>query len=243
MARSSGSALESDSSVLAARLGRLRIERGWTLADLSRLTGLSKPYLSRLESGQRQPSLAALLALARTYETPLQSLLESGALQGASPVVIQGNRAQIQRGNGLRYRAISGGGALVNLSAVHVTVPRRRRQTVLSRHDGEELLYVLSGTLNLGFEHESHTLHPGDSAHFDARVPHRLSAADADDAQVLMVAYVPSGTSGHTHTSLPRASGLRPRTQSRVAARSSSAAVPICASLEEAPGSTGPSDH
>src|SRR5580704_8444325 len=192
MARSSGSALESDSSVLAARLGRLRIERGWTLADLSRLTGLSKPYLSRLESGQRQPSLAALLALARTYETPLQSLLESGALQGASPVVIQGNRAQIQRGNGLRYRAVSGGGAMVNLSAVHVTVPRRRRQTALARHDGEELLYVLSGSLNLVFEHEIHTLAPGDSAHFDAQVPHRLTAIGDRDAEVLVVAYAPS---------------------------------------------------
>ena len=145
----------------AARLNRLRVERGWTLAELSKLAGLSKPYLSRLESGQRQPSLAALLALARTYNTPLQSLLDTGTQAGASPVVIQGNRAQIQRGNGLRYRAISGGGALVNLSAVHVTVPRRRRQTALARHDGEELLYVLSGTLNLVFEHESHVLSPG----------------------------------------------------------------------------------
>jgi transcriptional regulator with XRE-family HTH domain len=236
MTRSSGSSIESDSSILAARLNRLRIERGWTLAELSKLTGLSKPYLSRLESGQRQPSLAALLALARTYETALQSLLDSGSVQGGSPMVIQGNRAQIQRGNGLRYRAISGGGALVNLSAVHVTVPRRRRQAALSRHDGEELLYVLSGSLNLGFEHESHTLHQGDSAHFDARVPHRLSAAGADDAQVLMVAYVPETGAGLEHPAATESSRRRSGPKPRKAARDAPAPLPICASLEDASG-------
>jgi len=234
MASSSGPSTGSDSSILAIRLNRLRIERGWTLADLSKLTRLSKPYLLRLESGQRQPSLAALLALARTYETPLQSLLDSGSPQGGSPIVIQGNRAQIQRGNGLRYRAISGGGALVNLSAVHVTVPRRRRQAALSRHDGEELLYVLSGTLNLGFEHESHTLHQGDSAHFDARVPHRLSAAGPDDAQVLMVAYVP-GTSASPQHPAPTGSS-RAGTKTRKLSRDALAPLPICASLEDASG-------
>ena len=192
LARTSGTPIKSDHSRIAACLNRLRTERGWTLAELSRLTKLSKPYLSRLESGQRQPSLAALLALARTYEAPLQSLLDSGAQPGPSPVVIHGNRAQIQRSNGLRYQAISGGGALVNLSAVHVTVPRGRRQTALAQHDGEELLYVLSGSLNLVFDHDSHTLNTGDSAHFDARLPYRLSAAGAADAEVLMVAYVPT---------------------------------------------------
>jgi transcriptional regulator with XRE-family HTH domain len=237
MARSSRSSIESDSSILAARLNRLRIERGWTLADLSKLTGLSKPYLSRLESGQRQPSLAALLALARTYETALQSLLDSGSLQGGSPVVIQGSRAQIRRGNGLRYRAISGGGALVNLNAAHVTVPHRRRQAALSRHDGEELLYVLSGTLNLGFDHESHTLHPGDSAHFDARIPHRLSATGPDDAQVLMVAYVPPGISASLdHPAPPESSRRGSATQTRAPARTNSAPPPICAALEDPSG-------
>lgn len=236
MARSSGPSIESDSSILAARLNRLRVERGWTLAELSKLAGLSKPYLSRLESGQRQPSLAALLALARTYNTPLQSLLDTGTQAGASPVVIQGNRAQIQRGNGLRYRAISGGGALVNLSAVHVTVPRRRRQTALARHDGEELLYVLSGTLNLVFEHESHVLSPGDAAHFDARMPHRLSAAGAGDVEVLMVAYVPSGRPADLqHPAQPGASRRRPRAQAKTPPRDA-LAVPICASLQDASG-------
>jgi transcriptional regulator with XRE-family HTH domain len=229
--------IESDPSRLAARLNWLRTERGWTLAELSRLTKLSKPYLSRLETGQRQPSLAALLALARIYEAPLQSLLDSGAQPGPSPVVIHGNRAQIQRSNGLRYQAISGSGALVNLSAVHVTVPRGRRQSGLAQHDGEELLYVLSGTLNLVFDHDSHTLNPGDAAHFDARIPHRLRAAGAGDAEVLMVAYVPTrGPADLPHTDPRGTPGRRARPLGKMQTRGPSAPVSICASLDDAHG-------
>jgi transcriptional regulator with XRE-family HTH domain/mannose-6-phosphate isomerase-like protein (cupin superfamily) len=237
VARTAGRTIESDPSRLAARLKWLRTERGWTLAELSRLTKLSKPYLSRLESGQRQPSLAALLALARTYEAPLQSLLDSGAPPGPSPVVIHGNRAQIQRSNGLRYQAISGGGGLINLSAVHVTVPRGRRQTALAQHDGEELLYVLSGTLNLVFDHDSHMLKPGDAAHFDARMPHRLSSAGAGDAEVLMVAYVPTrGPADLRHTDPPGTPRRRARPSGKAQTHGPSAPVPICASLDDAQG-------
>jgi len=64
---------------------------------------------------------------------------------------------------------------------MQVTVPRARCTSALARHDGEELLYVLSGTLNLIFEDETHTLEAKDSAHFDARIPHRLVALGKDD--------------------------------------------------------------
>ena len=232
MARTSPSSIEDDPSVLGTILKRLRTQRGWTLAELAKLTKLSKPYLSRLESGQRQPSLAALLTLGRIFDTPIRSLLDHGTHQPASPVVLQSSRASIQRSNGLRYRAVSGGGAMVNLSAAHVTVPRRRRQGALARHDGEELLYLLSGTLNLVFEHEIHTLQPGDSAHFDARVPHRLTAIGDRDAEVLVVAYVPKlGPENATATMESSHSRRRIALRARSQTHEQAASLPICASL------------
>jgi quercetin dioxygenase-like cupin family protein len=41
------------------------------------------------------------------------------------------------------------------------------------------------------FEDETHVLEPGDAAHFDARIPHRLAAAGKSDAEVLLVASRP----------------------------------------------------
>src|SRR5258706_12886614 len=64
--------------VLAAvgpRLRTVRLQRGRTLADVSAETGISVSTLSRLESGQRRPTLELLLALARAYEVQIDELV------------------------------------------------------------------------------------------------------------------------------------------------------------------------
>jgi transcriptional regulator with XRE-family HTH domain len=56
---------------LGLRLRELRAGRDWTLEELAERTGLSKPFLSRLEAGDRQPSIAAVLTLARAFSVPV----------------------------------------------------------------------------------------------------------------------------------------------------------------------------
>ena len=58
-----------------SRLRTLRTERGMTLIELSEATGISKSTLSRLETGQRKPSLELLLPIARTYRVALDDLV------------------------------------------------------------------------------------------------------------------------------------------------------------------------
>jgi transcriptional regulator with XRE-family HTH domain len=59
------------------RLRALRQERGATLADLSTTTGISVSTLSRLESGQRRPTLEQLLPLARAHQVTLDELVDA----------------------------------------------------------------------------------------------------------------------------------------------------------------------
>jgi mannose-6-phosphate isomerase-like protein (cupin superfamily)/DNA-binding XRE family transcriptional regulator len=177
---------------LGAQLKALRTQRGWTLEKLTKLSKLSEPYLSRLESGRRQPSLAALITLARVYGIPLRTLLEGdGQAMPACKIINSGSTAS-RISNGLAYRPVSGGGALTGLQAMEVRVPARRRDAGLYKHEGEEWLYVISGGLNLIFDNEQHALARGDAAHFDARTPHRLAAAGKRDAIVLLVASGPN---------------------------------------------------
>ena len=58
-------------TAVGPRLRALRVQRGNTLAQLSEGTGISVSTLSRLESGQRRPTLELLLPLARTHQVPL----------------------------------------------------------------------------------------------------------------------------------------------------------------------------
>jgi transcriptional regulator with XRE-family HTH domain len=46
---------------------RLRTERGWTLADLSRFSGMNATWLAVLEGGENAPSLATIFKLAAVF--------------------------------------------------------------------------------------------------------------------------------------------------------------------------------
>ena len=75
-------------TAVGPRLRGLRQQRGTTLADLSAATGISVSTLSRLESGQRRPTLELLLPLARAYRVPLDELV--GAPPTGDPRVHRG---------------------------------------------------------------------------------------------------------------------------------------------------------
>src|SRR3954463_10958521 len=62
---------------IGPRLRTLRQQRGDTLAQLSAATGISVSTLSRLESGQRKPTLELLLPLARAHQIPLDELVDA----------------------------------------------------------------------------------------------------------------------------------------------------------------------
>jgi transcriptional regulator with XRE-family HTH domain len=174
-------------SGLGARLRKLRGERGWRLEDLAERTGLSRAYLSRLEGGERQPSLSSLFGVARAYDVPFSSLFEPEP-EAEDLVVVRAASDPPQRGNGLLYSRLSDGGWAFNLQPLRVVVPAEREAEALYRHEGEQWLYVLSGRLRFGIGGEEVVLGEGDAAHFDADRPHRFEAMDGRDAEAIVVA-------------------------------------------------------
>ena len=172
---------------LGARLRRLRAERGWRLEDLAERTGLSRAYLSRLEGGERQPSLSSLFGVARAYDVPFSSLFEPEA-EAEGVVVVRAADGEPQRGNGLLYSRLSDGAWAFNLQPLRVVVPAGREGGALYRHEGEQWLYVLSGRLRFEIAGEEVVLGEGDAAHFDADRPHRFGALDGRDAEAIVVA-------------------------------------------------------
>jgi len=179
-------------ATLCAQLRALRLEREWTLGDLAARTALSQAHLSRIESGERQPSLATLFTLARAFEVPVASLLEAEPASDASAVIRAGS-VPAHSVNGLLYTPLSGTSRQLHIQAARVQVPADRSGTERFQHDGEEWLYVLAGTLQLLLGNHTYLLHAGDVVHFDSTVPHRLAAPSEAIAEVLLV------TSSSTH--------------------------------------------
>lgn len=80
---------------LGEALRSLREELGWSLADLRRHSGLSRPYLSRIERGEVHPSLDALEAIRQSFgpeAAPVLDELEAAGLvkrHGLDPVAAE----------------------------------------------------------------------------------------------------------------------------------------------------------
>jgi DNA-binding XRE family transcriptional regulator/methylmalonyl-CoA mutase cobalamin-binding subunit len=60
---------------LGTRVQELRASRGWTQQQLAAEAGLDRTYISGLERGKQNPTIGALLRLARALDVPLDRLV------------------------------------------------------------------------------------------------------------------------------------------------------------------------
>ncbi|MEU4117584.1 XRE family transcriptional regulator [Kitasatospora sp. NPDC028055] len=168
---------------LAARLREHRLSSRLTLEVAAGRIGLSPAYLSRLETGRRQPSLPVLLGLARAYGTSVSGLLGE-ALVEPDPVV-RGGAIEPGRAGGWGYRRAGAPGRAMQALRVHV--PPGVQDAVVRVHPGEEWLYVLRGELRVTLGDRVHHLAPGDSAHYDSLTPHCIAAESGTGVELLFV--------------------------------------------------------
>jgi transcriptional regulator with XRE-family HTH domain len=154
-------------TVLAAvgpRLRALRRQGDITLAALAEATGISVSTLSRLESGQRRPTLELLLPLARAHGVQIDELV--GAPPTGDPRVHM--RPVSRHGMTLIPLSRRAGG----VQAYKLIIPIQRARPEPQTHEGYEWLYVLDGQLRLVLGDQDLVLRPGEAAEFDTRVPH-----------------------------------------------------------------------
>jgi transcriptional regulator with XRE-family HTH domain len=168
--------MKSDSAVsaLGDRLRAAREACGLTLDQLAASVGVSKAHLSRLESGDRQPSVGILVEVAAALGTRVGVLL--GEDVAGAPLATFGPDARRHTAAGLEIASSSGFPDSRALVALSVHVPVDREPPAPARHRGEEWIYVLRGILDLEFDGVLHELRQDMAAHFDATHPHRFSA-------------------------------------------------------------------
>ena len=160
------------------RLRRVREERGLTLTEASERTGISKSTLSRLENGQRRPSLELLLPLAQTYRVPIDDLV--GAPEVGDPRI----RLKPRRVNGRTVLPLTRPGGI---QAWKIVIPTSQSDPNPRTHDGFEWLYVLSGQMRLVLGDQDLVLGIGEAAEFDTQVPHWFGSTGEGPAEVLSI--------------------------------------------------------
>lgn len=163
-------------TAVGPRLRALRQQRDTTLAALSASTEISVSTLSRLESGQRRPTLELLLPLARVYGIQLDELV--GAPETGDPRV---HLRPVER-HGMTFIPLTRRPGGVQAYKNVLAAGRRPGPPDPQTHEGYDWLYVLSGRLRLVLGDQDLVLSPGEAAEFDTRVPHWFG--NGDDAAV-----------------------------------------------------------
>jgi transcriptional regulator with XRE-family HTH domain len=182
-----------DYAPISGTVQALRQRAGLTLSELSKASGISASALSKIENGQMSPTYDTMIRLAKGLDVDMPELF------GASPKEqINGRRVITRRGAGLVQRTphysyemlcadITNKAFVPLLTTIHAR--SREDFGTLTRHEGEEFFYVMSGALLLYTEHYAPTrLEAGDCAYFDSRMGHALVSVSDEPAMVLWIA-------------------------------------------------------
>lgn len=161
------------------RLRRIRTQRQITLTGLADTTGISKSTLSRLETGQRRPTLELLLALSQAYRVPLDDLV--GAPEVGDP------RIRLKPGRVKGRAVIPLTRQPDGMQVWKIVIPTSKVDPEPRGHDGHEWIYVLSGRMRLVLGDQDWVLGPGEVAEFDTHVPHWFGSTGHEPAEILSI--------------------------------------------------------
>lgn len=169
--------IETELSQIAPRLRSARRKKNITLEQLAHTTGISKSTLSRLESGQRRPSLELLLPVVAALDVPFDQIVAPPRTQ--DPRVTP----KTTRADGRTFTRLSGKSG--EPQAFKITILPTEREPVVRSHSGYEWIYVLDGRLRLVLGEHDIVLGAGEVAEFDTANPHWFGCAGSDPVEIL----------------------------------------------------------
>jgi transcriptional regulator with XRE-family HTH domain len=207
---------------LGLRLREIRKARRLSLADVANATEISPSFLSLVELGKSDITIGRLTRLAEFYKISFGDLL--GGSDAGEVDLVEG------RGRQLIHSPAEGIDVFLLTSNTRRTMMPMLVEFMPSaelaeygRHDGEEFVHVLEGSLVLELEGSApRLLVAGDSAYYSAERPHLFRNASATEPLTLMCVDSPPPTStlyadalettASSSTSTRTPSGMKPAT-------------------------------
>jgi transcriptional regulator with XRE-family HTH domain len=185
-----------ENSTLGSRVGKFRDIKRLTVEELAERSGLDLDFIQEIESGKVMPPLGALLKLSRAMGIRMANFLDDKV--SVDPIVVKTAERVAEEGSVLS----SGRGVPQSLVFHHLgkgkidrhmepffieVLPQPPGSVKVSQHEGEELIVVVSGAIELQYGKDTYTLETGDSAYYSSNVQHRLVAINDEKAEILAV--------------------------------------------------------
>ena len=175
---------------LSQRLRSLRIQRGYTLEQVSEMTGLTRGVLSKVENFRVTPSLATLSKIAQAFGVSMAELFEGLDDRPEMVVVRKDERMIVERDrpdSKIVYHALAHlrPNKIMEPFLLEVPPGEARRQKLA--HEGEEFLMVLQGKVDYEYGDQSFQLYEGDCLYEDGTTEHTLNNPTDEVALVLCI--------------------------------------------------------
>lgn len=175
--------------LLGARLRQLRRLKGLTVEELARAVDVDKAHISRIENNLKTPSIATLAQMAKALSVSIGHLLgetlDKEEIKVTRAAQLDG-RPQGQEPAQHHFVPLLHGEAVGSFEAF-LLYPGLDAGATEARHAGQEMLYILSGTVEVIFPNHSVQVGQGDCIHFPGYLQHRLRRVGRAKAAALVV--------------------------------------------------------
>jgi transcriptional regulator with XRE-family HTH domain len=178
------------------RLRHQRMSLRMTLRDLADQAGCSESMLSKVENGRALPSLTTLHRICQVLGLTVSRLLsKSGeppgvvARAGERPVT---NVQAVRPNSGIKVEQLIPVDPANLLEGNILLIAPGSGADQLITHPGEEVGYVLEGTLEVTVGPETYTVSVGDSVYYRSELPHGFFNPGPESARVLMISTPPT---------------------------------------------------
>ncbi len=180
---------EVTSGRLGERVRALRRERGWTLEMLAERSGVSRAMISKLERGEKNPTLVVAAKVAEGLGMNLSQLVS--VEEKSKVVVVPRERRMTMRDpeTGFERQLLSPSLGGRGVEFIRNVVPENSTSGELPPHRRgvEQYVVVERGRLRAVLGGEEYVLEEGDAAYFEADVAHRFDNAGEGECSYYLV--------------------------------------------------------
>ncbi|HMD77982.1 MAG TPA: XRE family transcriptional regulator [Terracidiphilus sp.] len=178
---------------LGEKLRALRLRKSMGLVELGKHTGLSAAMLSKLECGKLFPTLPTLLRIALVFGVGLEYFFTDERKRHVVAIARKKERLRFPEKPGVgaiayHFESLDFKATERKLNSFYVEFePASPEKARPHQHPGVELLYLISGKLDLTIGSETFTLESGDAVYFDSRVRHSYHRAGKSPCTAVVV--------------------------------------------------------
>jgi XRE family transcriptional regulator, regulator of sulfur utilization len=163
---------------LGERIRRKREQFHLQLNDLAKKVGITSSALSQIENAKASPSLSTIKTIAECLNTTVGELIGEHEVLSRNPFIPYTDKRFVkENGSGAQLYLLSNHdpGKLMDTYLISFK-PGANSEDIVTKHPGQEFIFVYSGAFEIDLEHTKYHVSRGDSFYFNAgKVPHIIN--------------------------------------------------------------------